>query len=146
MCYFVMLECVNNKYIELQVHLTGQRLLSVCRKPAVRVTGLIMQPLVDILKWFGVKASGWSVSVCLFLLFFSLLYWWVKRFHHEVSNCNTNAVIYRLQWLISHDQWFLIAWWEVTTVRSKQLRLVFLRRWMARSDQIPITHVSALIF
>jgi len=47
----------------------------VCREPVVRVTGLIMQSLVDILKWFGVEASGLSVSVGLFLLFLGLLYW-----------------------------------------------------------------------
>lgn len=42
----------------------------------MKVTSLIMQPFVDILKWFGVEASGLSVSVCLFLLFLSLLYWY----------------------------------------------------------------------
>lgn len=35
-----------------------------------------MQLLVDGLKWFGVEASGLSVTVCLFLLFLSLLYWY----------------------------------------------------------------------
>ncbi|XP_056334414.1 thromboxane-A synthase [Danio aesculapii] len=35
-----------------------------------------MQLLVDGLKWFGVEASGFSVTVCLFLLFLSLLYWY----------------------------------------------------------------------
>ncbi|CAM4580869.1 unnamed protein product [Leuciscus chuanchicus] len=35
-----------------------------------------MQPLVDVLKWFGVEASGLSVSVGLFLLFLGLLYWY----------------------------------------------------------------------
>lgn len=73
--YIVMLQCVDNKYFELlsAVNLSASPLC--VQKAAVRVTGLIMQPLVDVLKWFGVEASGWSVSVCLFLLFLSLLYW-----------------------------------------------------------------------
>lgn len=145
--YIVMLQCVDNKYFELlsAVNLSASPLC--VQKAAVRVTGLIMQPLVDVLKWFGVEASGWSVSVCLFLLFLSLLYWWVKQFHHEVSNRKTHTLLFT-----DCNSRFLMtdvsnAFWEVsTTVRSKQLRLVFLRRRTARSDQIPITRVSTLIF
>ncbi|KAL1257022.1 hypothetical protein QQF64_012567, partial [Cirrhinus molitorella] len=64
-----------------------KRLLSNTGKPAVRVTGLIMQPLVDILKWFGVEVSGRSVSVCLVLLFLSLLYWYSISPYSILERC-----------------------------------------------------------
>lgn len=51
------------------------------------MTGLIMQTLVDVLKWFGVEASGWSVSVCLFLLFLSLLYWYSISPYSVLERC-----------------------------------------------------------
>uniref|UniRef100_A0A671M8B5 Thromboxane-A synthase n=1 Tax=Sinocyclocheilus anshuiensis TaxID=1608454 RepID=A0A671M8B5_9TELE len=46
-----------------------------------------MQQLDDILKWFGVEASGWSVSVCLFLLFLSLLYWYSISPYSVLERC-----------------------------------------------------------
>ncbi len=103
-----------------------------------------MQTLVDVLKWFGVEASGWSVSVCLFLLFLSLLYWWVKQFHHEVSKRKTHTLLFT-----DCNGRFLMtdvsnAFWEVsTTVRSEQLRLALFSSGEGQRDLIKFqSHVS----
>ncbi|XP_073785684.1 thromboxane-A synthase isoform X1 [Danio rerio] len=46
-----------------------------------------MQLLVDGLKWFGVEASGLSLTVCLFLLFLSLLYWYSISPFSNLERC-----------------------------------------------------------
>ncbi|XP_057203960.1 thromboxane-A synthase [Triplophysa rosa] len=46
-----------------------------------------MQLLVDVLKWFRVEASGFSVTMCLFLLFLSLLYWYSIYPYSVLERC-----------------------------------------------------------
>lgn len=130
-----MISLCRRQCFEHQMHLVC-RLLSVCRKKSVRLTDPIMQLLVDGLKWFGVEASGLSVTVCLFLLFLSLLYWWVKWFDIEVSS---QTLFFTDSNGSSYDQW----WKVCTIIRSKQLRLVFFLSGTGRNDLIKFqSHVS----
>ncbi|XP_055030178.2 thromboxane-A synthase isoform X1 [Misgurnus anguillicaudatus] len=46
-----------------------------------------MELLGNLLKWFGVETSGFSVTVCLFLLFLSLLYWYSIYPYSTLERC-----------------------------------------------------------